>query len=179
VAELLSEILARCTRGEESAAAELVRRFWPWAVDFAAALLGDAHLAEDAVQSAFVTALTRLDELKEPNAFAGWFRQIVRTQVNRIARRRSDLPVAELPPRVAGGSTPAEAAESHERRQLIVEAIASLPRKSAEAATLHYLDELDCREVARRLSIPTGTVKRRLHDAREKLRGRLRSQLPL
>jgi DNA-directed RNA polymerase specialized sigma24 family protein len=38
---------------------------------------------------------------------------------------------------------------------------------------------LDIRQVAARLSIPSGTVKRRLHDAREKLRERLKSQLPL
>jgi RNA polymerase sigma factor (sigma-70 family) len=177
VAELLGEILVRCARGEESAAAELVRRFWPWAVDFAMALLGDAHLAEDATQAAFMTALSRLNDLREPTAFPGWFRQIVRTQANRIARRRRERAGVELPERASPPIS--DEIANDERRRIVRDAIASLPRTTGEAATLHYLDGLDCREVARRLSVPTGTVKRRLHDAREKLRERLRRQLPL
>ena len=49
--ELLSEILERCRRGDESAVAELVRRFQPWAVDFAKALLDDEHLHPQAQQA--------------------------------------------------------------------------------------------------------------------------------
>jgi RNA polymerase sigma factor (sigma-70 family) len=180
-AELLSELLVRCRAGEKSAVEELVRRFRPWAVDFSAALLGgDTHLAEDAVQSAFMTAFSRLNELRDPNAFAGWFRQIVRTETRRILRRRrlDAADVANQDPSDDRASPPNHA-ESNERRTAVRAAIESLPRRASEAAALHYLHELEVREVARRLSIPTGTVKRRLHDAREKLRERLRNQLPL
>jgi RNA polymerase sigma factor (sigma-70 family) len=180
-AELLDELLIRCRAGEESAVAELVRRFQPWAVHFATALLsGDAHLAEDAVQAALISALSRLGDLRDANAFAGWFRQIVRTETRRILRRRAD-DAAEL---VNHGpsehrASPLDAAEASERRAAVRAAIESLPRRASEAAALRYLEELQLREVAQRLSIPTGTVKRRLHDAREKLRERLKNQLPL
>jgi len=179
--EVLSELLIRCRAGDESAVEELVRRFRPWAVDFATALLGgDTHLAEDAVQSAFLTALSRLSDLRDANAFAGWFRQIVRTETRRILRRRGvdTTDVATHDPSDDRAS-PLDHAESNERRMSIRAAIEALPRRASEAAALHYLHELEVREVARRLSIPTGTVKRRLHDAREKLRERLRNQLPL
>ena len=170
--ELLSEILSRCRAGDELAVAELVRRFWPWAVDFAAALLGDAHLAEDAVQSAFVTALAKLHQLRETQGFAGWFRQIVRTEANRIARRRhATVPLIEQPAAAVRDVT--------EAQRIVREALAALPPGSAEAATLHYLDQLSCREIARRLAVPQGTVKRRLHDARLKLRELLARQIPL
>ena len=180
-AELLSELLVRCRDGEESAVTELVRRFRPWAVDFAAALLGgDVHLAEDAVQSAFVIALSRLADLREANAFAGWFRQIVRSETGRIQRRKSPENV-EVSKLESPGDLPSplDAAEVNERRVVVRAAIESLPRRASEAAALHYLEELEIREVAQRLSIPAGTVKRRLHDAREKLRERLKNQLPL
>ena len=176
VPELLSELLARCRTGDESAVAELIRRFQPWAVDFAAALLGgDVHSAEDAVQSAFVTAWSRLDELRDPNAFPGWFRQIVRTHTRRIIRRRHD--VADNGDRSV--PSPLEIAESAERARIVRSAVASLPRRTGEAAALHYLHELEIREIASRLDIPTGTVKRRLHDARARLREMLKHQLPL
>jgi RNA polymerase sigma factor (sigma-70 family) len=176
VPELLSELLVRCRARDESAVAELVRRFRPWAIDFAAALLGgDVHAAEDAVQVAFVNALSRLNDLREPSAFAGWFRQIVRTEANRIARRRHEVRrnVERAQP------SPLDVAVTDERSAVVRRAIEERPKRSGEAAALHYLDELAVREIADRLSIPTGTVKRRLHDAREKLRERLKNQLPL
>jgi len=175
VPELLSELLVRCRAREESAVAELVRRFQPKATDFAAALFGgDVHAAEDAVQAAFVVALSRLEELREPNAFAGWFRQIVRTETNRITRRSKE--VRHDVDRIAPSSL--DVVVNEERRDIVRRAIQLLPPRSGEAAALHYLEELAIREVAARLSIPAGTVKRRLHDARQKLRERLKD-LPL
>jgi DNA-directed RNA polymerase specialized sigma24 family protein len=40
-------------------------------------LLGDFHLAEDAAQEAFIRAFADLQRLRNPEAFAGWFRRIV------------------------------------------------------------------------------------------------------
>ena len=104
--ELLEELLARCQRGEEDAIGALVQRFRVWAVDFAAALIEDRQMAEDAVQEGFLKALRRLPELRDPKAFPGWFRQIIRTETNRILRKQrerpngdgSDLVSPSLPP---------------------------------------------------------------------------------
>jgi RNA polymerase sigma factor (sigma-70 family) len=170
VAELLSELLARCRRGDADAAAILVARFQPRAVEFAAALLGDEHLAEDAVQSAFVKALGRLNDLREADAFPGWFRQIVRTEALQLLRQRS---TTSPPADESVVADPSDAAGREELRELVRSALAALPPRGRETAELFYLDELDCPEVARRLDVPTGTVKRRLHDARKKLRALL------
>ena len=118
----------------------------------------------------------RLEDLREPSAFPGWFRQVVRTEANRIGRRRHEIR-HDRGDRVQ--PTPIDVALTDERCDTVRRAIELLPKRSGEAAALHYLAELDIREVADRLSIPTGTVKRRLHDAREKLRERLKNQLPL
>jgi RNA polymerase sigma factor (sigma-70 family) len=166
--ELLSELLAKVQAGDASAAAVLVARFQPRAVEFAAALIGDEHLAEDAVQSAFMKALARLKELREPRAFPGWFRQIVRTEALGLVRRRS----AQSLPSVAPES-PADAAAREEMCRAVRDALAALPPRGRETAELFYLGELACPEVARRLDVPAGTIKRRLHDARKKLRAML------
>ncbi len=170
MSELLVELLERCRSGDPQAIAALVRRFQPWAIDLAMALLGDAHLAEDAVQAAFVRALGRLADLREPAAFPGWLRQVLRTECHAIARRRTDPllhPGADPP---AAQLTPAQQAEAQERCRLVRQALAQLPPASRDAAELYYLDQLNCAEVAERLAVPAGTVKRRLHDARLRLR---------
>jgi RNA polymerase sigma-70 factor (ECF subfamily) len=173
VAELLGELLERCRRGDPDAIAALVHRFQIWALDLAAALLGDRHLAEDAVQAAFVRALTRLNDLRDTAAFPAWLRQVIRTECHTIARRPrmpTLKPAADAP---ATSPTPAEAVEAQERCRLVREALAQLPPASRRTAEMFYLDELDCAEVAERLRVPAGTVKRRLHDARLRLRGML------
>src|SRR5688572_11395847 len=50
------------------------------------AVLGDAYLAEDVAQDAFVVAWQKLDQLREANAFPGWFKRIVLNQCNRLTR---------------------------------------------------------------------------------------------
>ena len=46
-------------------------------------LLGDFHLAEDAAQEAFVGAYQDLPKLREPAAFASWFRRLVAARCSR------------------------------------------------------------------------------------------------
>jgi RNA polymerase sigma-70 factor (ECF subfamily) len=169
VSELLAELLERCRSGDPDAITILVHRFQPWALDLATALLNDPHLAEDAVQAGFIRALSRLADLREPAAFPGWLRQIIRTECHRIARRRTESSLGERIDAVEE-QTPADQAETHERCRLVRQALAQLPPASRQAAELFYLDELDTAEVAERLAVPPGTVKRRLHDARLRLR---------
>jgi RNA polymerase sigma-70 factor (ECF subfamily) len=169
VSELLAELLERCRTGDPGAITTLVQRFQPWALDLATVLLKDPHLAEDAVQWAFVRALVRLADLREPAAFPGWLRQIIRTECHRIARRRQEPSLGDRV-NASVDETPAGQAETHERARLVRRALAQLPPASRQAAELYYLDQLDTAEVAERLAVPPGTVKRRLHDARLRLR---------
>jgi DNA-directed RNA polymerase specialized sigma24 family protein len=67
---------------------ELVLRFQDMAFACAYAVLGDAYLAEDVAQDAFVVAWQKLDQLREPDAFPGWFKRIVLSQCNRLTRGR-------------------------------------------------------------------------------------------
>jgi RNA polymerase sigma factor (sigma-70 family) len=170
--ELLEELLARCIDGDQAAFAALVRRFRSYAMNVATHILADRHLAEDAVQEAFLVTFERLESLRTPAAFPGWLRQIVRTRAVRARRRleparevceRAEQHQPSLPPLV----------EREELRRIIRTALDSLPDRSRETATLFYLNELDHYRVADALNVPCGTVKRRLHDARRHLRDQL------
>ena len=65
---------------------QLVLRFQDMAFASAYAVLGDAYLAEDVAQDAFVSAWQKLSQLREPAAFPGWFKRIVLRQCNRLTR---------------------------------------------------------------------------------------------
>src|SRR5438270_8645810 len=53
---------------------------------YAYAVLGDFCLAEDAAQEAFISAWQKLSQLRQPEAFPGWFRRVVLTECNRLTR---------------------------------------------------------------------------------------------
>ncbi|MEO0596019.1 MAG: sigma-70 family RNA polymerase sigma factor, partial [Chloroflexota bacterium] len=64
----------------------LVPRFQRMAFSVAYNTLQDVHLAEDAVQEAFLTAYLRIDQLRDPEAFPAWLKRIVLTQCDRLIR---------------------------------------------------------------------------------------------
>ena len=176
MAETLSDLLTRCRGGDQDAYQVVIRRFQSKALDLAATLIGDRHLAEDAVQNAFWTAFTRLDQLREPDAFAGWFRQIVRTEAVRIARKKHPNRQTEMDEPIDNLS-PHTIAAGQELRQLVQQAFDALPETNRQTAEMFYLDEQSCAQVAQKLSVPAGTVRRRLYDARQQLRKFLQGYL--
>lgn len=174
----MNELLAQCRKHDEAAIATLVRRYRAKAVDLAGAIAKDDHLAEDAVQEAFVSALARLDTLRDDSAFWGWFRQIIRTECVRILRKRKEQVRAE-PPEVADRSpSPREHAHRQDLRQIVRTAVASLPEVTRRAAEMFYLEERQCIEIGESLGVPEGTVKRRLYDARSQLQHMLLGYVP-
>jgi RNA polymerase sigma factor (sigma-70 family) len=168
VAELLIEVLQRCRKGEQAAFKEIVRRFQSKALDLARSLIGDKHLAEDAVQSAFLKTFCRLSQLRQAEAFPGWFRQIVRTEALKVIRK-NDKSRQEVAEQDGNQLSPIERIEREELRQIVRKSLFELSRDNRQTAELFYLDEQSCAEVANILNVPAGTVKRRLYDVRQKL----------
>jgi RNA polymerase sigma factor (sigma-70 family) len=87
----MRELVARCRTGDREAFGALVERTRAWALRYARSMLNGDLRAEDAVQEAYLVAWTRIDSLRNDEAFIAWLRCLIRTQVNRIARRRADL----------------------------------------------------------------------------------------
>lgn len=186
--EPMRELLAGCRRGDAAALDALVRRFRGYALSLARPLVGDEASAEDAVQSAFVTVILRLADLRADAAFPGWLRRVVRTECGRITRRPGATELTGTP-----GSTEPGPADEAARRELlarVLDAVRKLPPVQRQTVELFYLEELSQSAISEALHVPEGTVKRRLHDARSSLRklmdervpaaeGRRRGRLPL
>jgi DNA-directed RNA polymerase specialized sigma24 family protein len=84
--------LVACVRAAQAGSLHdfevLVQQFQDMAMGYSRVLLNDTHLAEDAAQDAFVQAYTRLEQLQTPEAFPGWFWQIVYSCCMRYRQRR-------------------------------------------------------------------------------------------
>jgi RNA polymerase sigma factor (sigma-70 family) len=163
--DALDVIVARAREGEADAFGVLVRRFQDMAVGYGYSILHDFQLAEDAAQEAFFEAYRTLPKLREPAAFASWFRRIVFKQCDRITRRRlvTTVPLDAVP-------EPAQSKDEEERKAEVFDAVRQLPEHERAAMTLFYIGGYSMEEVATFLEAPVSTVKGRLHSARERLR---------
>jgi RNA polymerase sigma-70 factor (ECF subfamily) len=127
--------------------------------------------AEEAVQEALIRAWTRRHECRTPDAPLPWLLEITRNEARRLlerrARRLHRTRVEQAPPEpevedaaLAGTTT----------RVTVEQALARLDDADRRVLRLRYTDDLTQAEVARRLGLPEGTVKVRLHRARGRLR---------
>jgi RNA polymerase sigma-70 factor (ECF subfamily) len=132
--------------------------------------------AQELTQEVFLHGMTKLDQLRDPHCFAGWLRQItVRMAINRLTRRG---PVQDTEPEVfantpAVGETPLEEMVKAEQRKELWSGLNRL--KAVDRATLvaFYIRGHSLRQMSREFETPIGTIKRRLHVARNRLRRQL------
>jgi RNA polymerase sigma factor (sigma-70 family) len=170
--DTLTTLVRAAQGGDLEAFGQVVERFQTMAHAVAYAVVGDAHLAEDAAQEAFIEAYLCLPKLREPAAFPGWFRRIVVKRGDRLVRGKSPVMVpieaaGQLP---SGRADPAALAESHELRGRVRAAIATLPEIDRQLIMLFYLAGYAQQEIAAIAELPIATVKKRLHYARRRLR---------
>jgi RNA polymerase sigma-70 factor, ECF subfamily len=174
-----AEVVLMAQSGDRTAFGELVRRFQ--APVYAAALekMREGGEAQELAHEAFVRAFTKLDQLRQPAAFPGWVRQIaVRLALNRLSRRKR-LNQAEdsvLENAKAIGPTPLENLLRNEDRQKVQRGLARLRRLDREVLTAFYLRGQSIKDIAEQLEAPEGTIKRRLHVARNRLKTLLEGQ---
>jgi len=162
-------------RQRHEAFGELVKRYQDMAFGCAYAFLEDPQLAEDAAQEAFITAYQALGQLREPRAFPAWLRRIVLTQCNRLVRKKrvSVQPIVsslDIPP---GRMGTAEVIARQQARERVLAGIQALPEGQRLATILFYINGYSQEEVAEFLEVSVDAVKKRLHRARNRLRGGL------
>jgi RNA polymerase sigma factor (sigma-70 family) len=171
----LTTLVTTVRKGNHRAFGEIVRRFQDMAWASAFAQIGDAHLAQDAAQEAFVEAYLKLKDLREPEAFPGWFRSIVFKHADRQRRvRRPDLVAPEVfsqfPSQIPDPLTQTVAQEF---RASVQDVVAELPEDLRMVTVLFHLDGYSQKEISQFLDVPVSTIKKRLFDGRKQLKERM------
>lgn len=170
--ERITSLVRAAQAGDDLSFAELVRDYQDIAVAYAASILGDYYLAEDAAQEAFVAAYRELPLLREPAAFARWFRTIVFKHCDRLTRRKRH-PTTGLEAAlevVSPEPSPQERLELQEKAKSVREAIAVLSKAEREVVLLYYMGDHSHAVIAEFLNITSNAVKTRLYAARKRLR---------
>ena len=172
----VTDLVERARAGDRAAYGALVERFQPTVYAVALARLRNPAEAQELAQEVFLHGMKKLAQLRDPQCFAGWLRQItVRMAINRLTRRgplhKADAEVLEHAE--AAGAGPLEQLVRSEQAAALYRGLDRL--KPVDRATLlaFYIRGRSLKQMSREFETPVGTIKRRLHVARNRLKKQL------
>lgn len=171
--DTLKDTVVRAQAGDRDAFGELIELFQSRVYGIVMQRLRNTAEADEVTQEVFLRAFRKLDQLKEPAAFAGWLCQIAaRLSINRAVRRPPETacePTTFEVMQEAPDAAAAELIQMEDAEQLRsgLNRLGDLDRKTLMA---FYFDGQSLKEMSVSFDSPIGTIKRRLHTARHRLR---------
>jgi RNA polymerase sigma-70 factor (ECF subfamily) len=166
------ELVLAAQAGDRDAFGELFERYERHVFGVALRRMGDYTEAQELVQDVFVQAMLKIDQLRTPEAFGGWLRQITnRMAINRRVRRGPDFATAPDALDAIGVEveTPLESVLDDERDEHLHRGLDRLRELDRETLKAFYVDGRSLIEMSGDFDAPVGTIKRRLHVARKRL----------
>jgi len=161
--------------GSRDAFDHLARRWTPRLLRYAARVLGRPEAARDAVQETWIAAIRGLNRLDDVSRFPAWIYSIAHRKCVdgiRFSQRHRRL-IEDLATESAVASEASESCFGPHEAPDIATAISKLGSEQREVVHLFYGEDLSVDDIATILGVPAGTVKSRLHHARELLRNHL------
>jgi RNA polymerase sigma-70 factor (ECF subfamily) len=163
--------------GDREAFAALYVRHQGAIFRFAFHMTGSAATAEDIVHDVFVAfmgSLARFDDTRPLGAYLyGIARHVAVRRRHRDRRLVALDPNADVLQRLSDGAHVGQRLEAEDHLRLLRNAIVALPRKYREVIVLCDLHRLSYETAATAVGCPVGTIRSRLHRARDLLATRL------
>jgi len=169
------ELAGALAAGDVDALGQLYDRYGPLAYSVSVRILGDSGRAEDAVQDAFLKlwqGAARFDARR--GSLRTWVITAVRNRSidylrGRGAHERLEREIPVDAEAEGAGSDPWREVAAALEREVIENALASLPAEQRQAIELAYFGGYSHREIAEMIRVPLSTVKGRMRLALEKL----------
>lgn len=175
-----AECVSRVRQGDTNVFETLIRRHQKTIFNLVYRMLGDYDEAAEISQETFLSAYRAIGTFRGDANFSTW---LYRIALNHATTRRKSLnlrqqryvAIENIEPASDPQLGPAETMEKKEIRERVQQALNSLEPDDATVILLRDLHDEPYEEVARILEIPIGTVKSRLHRARQALKYELAS----
>jgi RNA polymerase sigma-70 factor (ECF subfamily) len=170
------ELVRLAQAGNREAFDQLVLRCEPMVFAVVLRRLRNRSEALEVTQDVFIQVLRKLNQLREPERFGGWLRRIaVRLAINRAVRRPRELlgDQAALGSARARSDNPFEGVVQNENAACVRECLGRLRDLDRRTLVAFYFEGRSLQEMSAEFDSPVGTIKRRLHTARNRLRDKL------
>lgn len=169
-----AELVRAAQRGDATSLGILLERHRAPLYGLALQILGRGPEAQDAVQDTFLTALRRIEQVREPEAVSGWLRAVLRSVCyTRIRKGQGELLFGEITARLEQEPSEPSSEEAIDRlalREWVWTALSELSEDLRVTAMLRYFGSYaSYEEIAGILGVPVGTVRSRLNQVKAKL----------
>ncbi len=171
-----TSIVRRAGQGDGDAQALLYQQYSKAMYNICIRMTGTRNDAEDLLHDAFLKAFKKLDQLKQPEAFGGWLRQIVVNECIRHSRFHVNWNNWEdhHEETLADEATEWWTTVSLD---LVHREIKELPEGCRQVFVLFVLEDYSHRQIAENLGISEGTSKSQYHRARTMLKDRINKKM--
>ncbi len=171
-------LIRRILAGNETAFAELVKKYQKQVHVLAWRKIGDFHIAEDITQDVFLKVYQQLHALKNPKQFSGWL-YVITTRLCATCLRKNriqtqpleDTEITMIQSDAYSQHVVEERANTavETQREVVKRLLAKLKESERTVMALHYLGEMTVEEISKFLGVSAGTIKSRLQRARNRL----------
>lgn len=162
--------------GDQAAFGDLVRRYQNRLLAAMTAVCGSSTEAEDVVQEAFLQAYCKLDSFRSESRFYTWLYRIAFNLSVNMRRKKKPTVSVDHVRQSSGwdvadpGQAPDENLRRSERSDQLMAAIGRLAEEFRQVLVLRELEGFCYESISEVLDLPIGTVRSRLHRARQQLR---------
>jgi RNA polymerase sigma-70 factor (ECF subfamily) len=168
----------RAQQGDREAFSRLVDSYDKRLLYFVRSILGNAEGALDILQAVWLIVHRKLRELESPDAFRVWLYRIVHHQAVSYLRKRSKYPVIVEQCETIPEANSASVTElMFDNAEMVHVAMQGLSVDHRRVLTLRFLEDMTIDQIAKVIDCSPGTVKSRLHYAKDALRRRIEEQL--
>jgi RNA polymerase sigma-70 factor (ECF subfamily) len=172
-ADDIDALALRAAAGDRPALEELLAEVQPRVRRICGRMLLFAEDAEEATQDALLLVATKIDQFGGRSRFTTWLHAVAsnsaRSTYRSLKRRAAERPTDQLPSHADPRTTSVIAGSRLDLLEAL-EIIGSTHPELVEPLVLRDVQELDYNEIAVLLAIPLGTVKSRIHSARNAVR---------
>jgi RNA polymerase sigma-70 factor (ECF subfamily) len=170
--QTVAELVIAAQAGDRGAQAELFRRYQRRILSVVARRLNDEHEAQEVCQEVFLQVLQKIGQLREPACFSAWIRSIAERMA--INRRLRSKPVVATEPQALEATcverqTPCAVSQRREEARQLRDGLQRLRSLDRDTLVAFYFQGQSLLEMSLHFDAPVGTIKRRLHVARQRL----------
>jgi RNA polymerase sigma-70 factor (ECF subfamily) len=173
----LDALAWRAREGDREALEDLLAAIQPRVRRIAGRMLLYPEDAEEAAQDALLLVATKIHTFSGRSKFTTWLHAVTsnsaRSTYRTLKRRAAERPVDELPIHADPRTTSVIAGSRLDLLEAL-EVLGATHPELVEPLVLRDIQELDYNEIARLLDTPLGTIKSRIHHARQAVRPLLR-----
>ncbi len=180
--QYLAGLVIRAGNNDSDAFAELYALTYNKVYNFARHYLRDAHLAQDAMQEVYISALKNLTKLSDPTLFIAWLNRITFNVCYDMSQKTNHVNTSAAPEilEFVQDYDPLSNPEAHyqqkdEYARLHI-AMDSLPFQEKQVLTMRYYNNMKLEDIADAMDISRSTVKRYIASGQEHLRNLLKDE---